>query len=216
MEVGGSHAHRLAPLIEHLGLNTLIITDIDAVEGTSRKKTRPKRGAGLLTGNNVLKKLHPKKKSLDELLDLTEDKKEKIYDDSFSIRVAYQKPVQVTLKGKKESSEAIARTFEDALVFENINLFREANGTGLLKNFKEAVTNKDEISELSQALFDALVSGNKAEFALDMLYSQDPASINVPEYIHNGLKWLENKLLLRQKEILLKENGSTEAISEGI
>jgi len=215
MEVGGSHAHRLAPLIEHLGLNTLIITDIDAVEDTAKhKKTRPKRGAGLLTGNNVLKKLHPEKESLDELLDLTEDKKERAYDDSFSIRVAYQKLVQVTLKEKKESSEAIPRTFEDALVFENINLFREANGTGLLKKFKEAVTSKNDISELSQALFDALASGKKAEFALDMLYSEDPASINVPEYIHNGLKWLENKLLLRQKEVLLKENESTEVLSE--
>ena len=215
MEVGGSHAHRLAPLIEHLGLNTLIITDIDAVEDTNHKKTRPKRGAGLLTGNNVLKKLHPKKKSLDELLDLIENEKEKVYDDSFSIRVAYQKPVQVTLKEKEESSEAIPRTFEDALVFENINLFREANGPGLLKKFKEAVTSKNDISELAQALFDALASENKAEFALDMLYSEDPASINVPEYIHNGLKWLENKLLLRQKEVLLKENESTEALSEG-
>ncbi len=215
MEVGGSHAHRLAPLIKHLGLNTLIITDIDAIEDTSRKKTRPKRKAGLLTGNNVLKKLHPKKKSLDELLDLTESKKERVYDDSFSIRVAYQKPVQVTLKEKEKSSEAIPRTFEDALVFENINLFRKANGTGLLKKFKEAVTSKNEISELSQALFDALVSGNKAGFALDMLYSEDPASINVPEYIHNGLKWLEDKLLLRQQEVLLKKNESTEALSEG-
>jgi predicted ATP-dependent endonuclease of OLD family len=36
MEVGGSHAHRLAPLIEHLGLNALIITDIDAVEDTTK------------------------------------------------------------------------------------------------------------------------------------------------------------------------------------
>jgi hypothetical protein len=169
----------------------------------------------LLTGNNVLKKLHPKKESLDELLDLTEDKKERGYDDSFSIRVAYQKAVQVTLKEKEESSEAIPRTFEDALVFENINLFRETNGTGLLKKFKEAVTTKNDISELSQALFDALASGNKAEFALDMLYCEDPASINVPEYIHNGLKWLENKLLLRQKEVLLKNNESTEVLSEG-
>ncbi len=214
MEVGGSHAHRLAPLIKHLGLNTLIITDIDAVEETSRKKTRPKKGAGLLTGNNVLKKLHPKKKLLDELLDITEDKKERVYDDSFSIRVAYQKPVQVTLK-EEESSEAIPRTFEDALVFENINLFREVNGTGLLKKFKEAVASKNDISELSQALFDALASGNKAGFALDMLYSQDPESINIPGYIHNGLIWLENKLLLRQKEVLLKKNENSEAISEG-
>jgi hypothetical protein len=48
-----------------------------------------------------------------------------------------------------------------------------------------------------------------------MLYSEDPASINVPEYIHNGLKWLEDKLLLRQQEVLLKKNESTEALSEG-
>lgn len=71
MEVGGSHAHRLAPLIEHLGLNTLIITDLDAVKNTpTRPKTPPDRGVGLLTGNNVLKKWHPKKESLDEFLDL--------------------------------------------------------------------------------------------------------------------------------------------------
>ena len=34
-----------------------------------------------------------------------------------------------------------------------------------------------------------------------MLYSKDPASIQVPEYIHNGLEWLENKLLERQQEV---------------
>ena len=52
----------------------------------------------------------------------------------------------LSLKEKEESSEAIPRTFEDALVFENINLFREANGPGLLKKFKEAVTSKNDIS----------------------------------------------------------------------
>ena len=38
LEIGGSHAHRLAPLIQHLGLNTLIITDLDAVEDTTTGK----------------------------------------------------------------------------------------------------------------------------------------------------------------------------------
>ena len=98
LEVGGSHAHRLRRLIEHLGLNTLIITDLDAVEDTTnRPKARPEKGAGLLTGNNVLKKWHPQKDSLDELLDLAERDKEKAYDNFFAIRVAYQTSVQVDI-----------------------------------------------------------------------------------------------------------------------
>jgi hypothetical protein len=201
----------LASLIEHLGLNTLIITDLDAVQNTTnRPKARPEKGAGLLTGNNVLKKWHPKKESVDELLALKEEKKEKVYDDHFSIRVAYQIPVQVILKENAQSLEGIPRTFEDALVFENVQLFRLAKGTGLLNKFREAVISKEDISELAQALFEALESGNKAEFALDMLYSKDPASIKVPAYIRNGLEWLENKLVIRQQEVLLKQNGKTE------
>ncbi len=212
LEVGGSHAHRLAPLIEHLGLNTLIITDLDAVKDTpNRPKTRPERGVGLLTGNNVLKKWHPQKESLDEFLDLKEQEKEKTYDENFSVRVAYQIPVQVALNEEGPSSEGIPRTFEDALAFENINLFRNAEGTGLLKKFKDAIVTKTDISELSQALFDALASGTKAEFALDMLYSEDPASIKVPEYIHSGLVWLENKLLQRQQEVLVTQSEDVEA-----
>ena len=90
LEVGGSHAHRLAPLIEHLGLNTLIITDIDAVDKENRSKVTPKMGSDLITSNNVLKSWHPKKEGFDELVNLSEEKKELSYDDFFSIRVAYQ------------------------------------------------------------------------------------------------------------------------------
>ena len=54
LEIGGSHAHRLKSLLVHLGLNTLIITDLDAkdskarrfppcAEQTSRQETRPLR-----------------------------------------------------------------------------------------------------------------------------------------------------------------------------
>ena len=37
LEIGGSHAHRLRGLIEHLGLTTLIITDLDAKDSGSRQ-----------------------------------------------------------------------------------------------------------------------------------------------------------------------------------
>ena len=47
LEVGGSHAHKLKPLVHHLGLTTLVITDLDAQEkkvtpatGTSKEKIK--------------------------------------------------------------------------------------------------------------------------------------------------------------------------------
>jgi predicted ATP-dependent endonuclease of OLD family len=214
LEIGGSHAHHLKPLIEHLGLNTLIITDIDAVDKSTQKTVSPKKGSGLTTANNVLKKWHPKKTSLDNLLDLKEEDKEKSYD-NFSIRVAYQTPVQVALEKKGVSSEAVPRTFEDALVFQNIEFFRKTDGLGLVKKFKDAILSNKTISDLHDHLLRALKKGSKAEFALDMLYSKDdPSSIQVPEYIHKGLKWLENKLLERQQEVLVTQCEKAKASKE--
>ncbi len=216
LELGGSHAHRLAPLIKHLGLNTLIITDIDAVEKPTRQKATPKKSSDLITSNNVLKSWHPQKEILDVLIDLPEKEKEKLYDDFFSIRVAYQIPLQVAINIKDVPSAAVPRTFEDALVFENIEFFRGAKGLGLVKKFKDAIESNDDISKLHDDLLAALEKATKAEFALDMLYSEDPASIKVPLYIHNGLKWLEDKLLQRQQEILLTQSEITEGVDKGV
>jgi hypothetical protein len=57
---------------------------------------------------------------------------------------------------------------------------------------------------------EALSKGSKAEFALDMLFSQDPASIKVPTYIHSGLKWMEERLLKRQLEVALPKSEPTD------
>jgi predicted ATP-dependent endonuclease of OLD family len=71
LEIDGGHAHTLRELIEHLGLITLIITDLDSVEPTGRHKATPaKRGDGLLTSNATLKSWHPCETSLDKLLDI--------------------------------------------------------------------------------------------------------------------------------------------------
>ncbi|BBO87509.1 AAA family ATPase [Desulfosarcina ovata] len=213
LEVGGSHAHRLKPFIEHLGLNTLIITDIDAVEKETRSKATPKIGSDLITSNNVLKSWHPKREGFDGLVALTEDGKELSYDDFFSIRVAYQTPLKVKIGGK--NVDACPSTFEDALVFENIDHFRKATGGGLIKKFKKAIEDNDDIDSLQESLLAALSKGSKAQFALDMLFSQDPASINVPTYIHDGLKWIEERLLKRQQEVALpKKEQADEAAGE--
>ena len=201
LEVGGSHAHLLKPLIEHLGLNTLIITDIDAVDKSTKKKAFPRKGANLITANNVLKNWHPRKESIDELFGLEEEEKEKLYDNSFSIRVAHQTQVKVSLDGENDPSEAFPNTFEDALALENIDFFRNAKGLGLIKKFRDTIKSNTDVSELHKNLLEAIENTTKAKFALEILYSEDPASIFVPQYIHNGLKWLENKLLMRQQEV---------------
>jgi predicted ATP-dependent endonuclease of OLD family len=214
LEVGGSHAHRLRPLIEHLGLNTLIITDIDAVD-KSTKKVRPKPGIHLITANNVLKEWHPRAEILDKLLDLKEGEKEKSYDDFFAIRVAYQTPLKVAIDKEDDPLVAFPRTFEDALALQNIEFFRNADGIGLVKKFRVAIERHKDVSELHDALLQALENANKAEFALDMLCFKDPALIQVPEYINKGLEWLENVLLQRQKEVLVTQTESAKVPEKG-
>jgi hypothetical protein len=204
LELGGSHAHRLKPLIEHLSLNTLIITDIDAVDKETHSKAIPKMSGNMVTSNNVLKRWHPKEEGFDNLIALPEDRKELSYDDFFSIRVAYQVSLKVEINGKPIA--AFPSTFEDALVFENIDYFKGATGDGLIKKFKQAIDENDDIGKLQESLMKALSKGSKAEFALDMLFSQDPALFNVPSYIHRGLKWMEGRLLKRQQEVALPES----------
>jgi hypothetical protein len=193
-----------------LGLNTLIITDIDAVERSTRKKVSPEKGRDLITANNVLKEWHRQEETLDKLLDLEDREKEKTYGDLFAIRVAYQTPLELAMNGADTPSVALPRTFEDALVFENIEFFRNANGLGLVKKFRDAIEKSKSIPELQDDLLDTLKNATKAEFALDMLYFKDPASVQVPEYIHKGLEWLQDILIQRQQEVLVSLSEKTE------
>ena len=101
LEIGGSHAHRLRPLVEHLGLTTLIVTDLDAM-GEDFKVAAPKRGAKQKSRNATLKGWWPKTDDLDTLLDMKPEDKIKTYGpERFAVRVAYQCPVQVDFKKTK-------------------------------------------------------------------------------------------------------------------
>ncbi|MDR2924879.1 MAG: AAA family ATPase [Azoarcus sp.] len=100
LTIGGSHAHRLKPLMGKLCIPTLIITDLDGA-------------AGGKTTNPTLKKWIPAKENVDDLLALTPDDKTQI--DLFPLRVAYQ-------TGNAE------RTFEDTLKNENKELTKDVKG----------------------------------------------------------------------------------------
>lgn len=192
LEIGGSHAHTLKPLIEDLGLITLVITDIDSID-SKNNKVQPGKGNSYKTGNDTLKTWLPQKNDLDELLSL--DKASKISKDSL-IKVAYQFPLNITFEADRNGTkleEAIPYTFEDSLVLENLHLFRGLTGKALMDKMISAAR-KTSAKEASKDMFDALVRGKKAEFALELLFLEDPKKLVAPKYIKEGLEWLQEKL----------------------
>lgn len=199
LEIGGSHAHRLKSLLMNLGLNTLIITDIDAKEASGKSVT-PKRGAGLFTRNETLKTWIPGDESLDTLLDKKIDNLFSIDSIGYAIRVAYQQPIKVAFNSK-EPIEVLANTFEDALVYENIDLFKSLDGVGLIAKFRKALNDSIDLPALAEEISKALKDGVKAEFSLDLLYSDKVETLKVPTYIHEGLLWLAAQLKRKEAEI---------------
>ena len=202
LEIGGTHAHRLKPLLDILGLLSLVVTDLDSIHKTDTAKARPERGKGYRTGNTTLKDWVPKKEPLDHLLDLTDDAKQT---QDGLIRVAYQCPITVEYKDGESEGEAIPYTFEDSLALTNLKLFREyEDPVGLLKKVQAALE-KDTLEDASKDLFDSLEKGSKAEMALELLYLTEPSQVEPPGYIAEGLKWLQENLQERKVDAISTE-----------
>lgn len=207
LEVGGSHAHKLKSLIDTLGLTTLIVTDLDAQKGEA---VQPKIGEGQVTNNDTLKSWCPQKSNVDELLDDALDKVI-LHDALYGVRVAYQTAVKVVwpATGTIEQT-ALPYTFEDALVFDNLEFFSKLEGGGLVKKFRNAIANSDDLAKIGKDLFDALRTGTKAEFALNVLGAEGFEELRVPGHIAEGLHWLEEQLVKKQVELLEPAGASAE------
>lgn len=200
LEIGGSHAHRLRTVVEHLGLTTLVVTDLDA-RGADGKSAPPERGKGQKSGNPTLKSWWPSVEDLDTLISKTASDCVKHYaGEQFKVMVAYQRPI--ALNDDKFKGDALANTLEDALVFQNLEFFKNQKGRGLFSKFKAAIETSGTIAELSAALWQELQKGaGKAELALDLLEVEPPKSIKVPAYMREGLLWLVNQLVQHKKEL---------------
>jgi predicted ATP-dependent endonuclease of OLD family len=204
LEVGGSHAHKLRPLIEMLGLTTLIVTDLDAQKGVA---VQPRLGDDQVTNNDTLKTWLPMKTTIDDLL--ADDVSKAIkYDYLHEVRVAYQMPVEVMWPATALISQrAVPYTFEDALVFENPVFFAGLQGYGLVAKFRDALAAAADTDTLGQMFFQALRGGTKAEFALDVLSADGFEKVKVPTYIADGLSWLDAQLMKKQAELLPTDEG---------
>ncbi len=199
LEVGGSHAHRLRPLIDHLGLHTLVITDLDAKTATG-VSVPPSRNAGQLSRNETLKTWVPAIESLDTLFDKKGDELAVKGTHGASVRVAFQQPVTATLRSTE--TELLANTFEDALLYENLAAFQAQDGTGLWGRLHDAANHATTALELGEKVKAAFKDGGKAQFAMDLLDSEEIATLTVPAYIDAGLQWLIQQLKQRNAGIV--------------
>jgi hypothetical protein len=137
---------------------------------------------------------------VDDLLDLVPAQKIRAFDSHSAVRIAYQTPINIMLADIEE--EALPYTFEDALVFSNIDIFKAMVGTGLVKKFRDALNENTTVDDLAESLFKSLDTGKKAEFALDVLALEDPENFTVPSYIAEGLEWLQSQLQKRKLDIV--------------
>lgn len=216
LEVGGSHAHRLQPLIDRLGLLTLIITDLDASDpAKNRKACRPAKGKALETSNSTLRNWLPRKQDLDTLLTIAENQKIATDGPLSAVRVAYQEPVQVERKGIK--SEVTPYTFEDAIVFENMSVVGKMTGGSMTNRFAQLVNEDSDADTLATGLFEALESRKKAEFALDVLeFEGGPEQLRCPDYVSDGLRWLEQRLKSNKAEVLAPVLDTAQLIGDAL
>lgn len=177
IEVGGAYAHLFRDIIEFLNVQTLVITDIDAIEPSTRKAVAVEAGA--VTSNSTLKKWIPEMATIDELLAATTADKQRE-----RVVVAYQV--------SEAGLPAVGRSFEEAFILRNAGylafetdysskrLFVDSAGTGL---------DEEEIRNTSFKIADQI--DKKTDFAFDFL-TRDGWS--TPLYIKLGLEWLASEL----------------------
>lgn len=129
LDIGGSHAHRLKPLIEKLRIPTVIITDIDPCEeqeGKPKKNGDPTKKlvavanieqSGLQCGNPTLRGWHPKLQKFDDFKTPTKDQLVWNEIEDCHVYFAWQLPIT-------KADNCWPSTFEDSLVLTNVSCFK--------------------------------------------------------------------------------------------
>ncbi|MGE8516890.1 MAG: AAA family ATPase [Alcaligenes nematophilus] len=214
LDIGGSHAHRLKPLIEKLRIPTVVITDIDPCEeqdGKPKKNGEPTRKLvavantgqeGLHCGNPTLRGWHPKFQKLDDFKNPADDALIWSEASDCLVRFAWQLPVA-------EADGSWPSSFEDSLVLSNISWFKglmeekvDEYGvevempSGALGSVAKAVANARNVVDMVTALHKVMHSSlNKGEFAasiFERLSYGEPVAC--PKYIADALAWLQMQL----------------------
>lgn len=170
MEVGGAYAYKFFPLLDFLGIPSLIITDIDTVakraDGGKPKACVVSSATG--TSNTTIKKwfeaIYAEEDNLFTLVKKAE-KKDIIKENRY---LAYQIP--------EFENGPCGRTFEDAFLLANPSI----KGMTLTNNIDD---DENLVREEAEKI-------KKSDFALKV--ATEDLKWEIPLYIQQGLEWLLN------------------------
>ncbi|TLP64936.1 MULTISPECIES: AAA family ATPase [Pseudomonas] len=194
--VGGSHAHRLKPLVERLGIPTVVITDIDPVSESKSEKgkttwvaTAISDSAILTSANDTLAQWHPQLKNFSSYAELKLD--EKIWTGHKGNRVLFAWQVPIPVGGPWPSS------FEDSFILTNLEWFKsKIDEKGALGRAAREVEEHSDLQLLNLSLHKMLRgSFKKGDFAATLFEQLSlGAPLACPGYITDALAWLESEL----------------------
>lgn len=201
-EVGGAFGFKFKSLIEFLGITALVITDIDSV----KVGTDDEQGGGCnvdypnaITSNHTLKQWLPRKTSIVELLAATPDERTQEPDENSQacVHVAYQTKTLTSWKREgqetPEEKEYTGRTLEESFAFQNLEWCQSRQRKNLGLRIHKA--EEKHLATLIEAI-GTRVRGKgfgKTDFALALMLEDD--TWEVPNYILQGLQWLESRIL---------------------
>lgn len=166
LEIGGAYAHKIAPLIDFLGIPTLVITDLDSVDATG---TKCPVADGKRTTNGVIK-YWMSGKNWAEVRAADDHQKIKK-----NVRIAYQ----------VDEAGQCGRSFEEAFLYANATWI-SANITSLVSVASILPNTAPEIVASAYPVSEKIA---KVDFALDLISTP---GWQVPTYIAGGLRWLAN------------------------
>lgn len=208
LDIGGSHGHRLRPLVERIGIPTAVITDLDPVLPSMNAKGRIVRAAvhiadqaGLECGNDTLTAWHPKLSNFKDYARPAAAQLEWTSESGVKVRFAWQLP-------EAAASDQWPSSFEDALVLANLDWFKSLNdelddATGKKRNHRGTlgkvvglVLDHADHTELLKELHDMLRGKfSKGDFAATLFERlNNGEALACPTYISDALKWLSEQL----------------------
>lgn len=208
LDIGGSHGHRLRPLVERLGIPTAVITDLDPVLPSKNAKGRIVRAAvhiadqvGLECGNDTLTAWHPKLPDFKDYARPAAAQLEWTSESGVKVRFAWQLP-------EAAASDQWPSSFEDALVLANIDWFKslddeiddatgkKRNHRGTLGKVVGLVLDHADHTELLKELHDMLRGKfSKGDFAATLFERlNNGEALACPTYISDALDWLGEQL----------------------
>ncbi len=182
LEIGGAYAHRFDGLLSFLHIPYLVITDLDSVSPEGRHPACRGDATGALTSNASLKQLL----GVNTVADLIALSAEQRGNAQNSNRyITHQRDIEVIEGG--EQRQMRPRTLEEAFAYQNFDHLRN-------EDLNLGIEVPDQLEEAYQTIYDYIKSDNfkKTDFAMQVLSSS--VDWRVPDYIDDGLKWLDGRL----------------------